>query len=163
MGYILAKVPEHKFRLAHWILSGVVMFILGIIIHFSGIPFNKNLYSLSYVLLMAGSACLVFSACYAAIDIPKTNIQRKIMLPLIVLGMNSIAVYAFDHFFYCIFAVAYVHWEKPDQNVIMWANKNVYQGLFTQNVAVIMWSLTNSLINIIFAAILYWRGIFFKV
>jgi heparan-alpha-glucosaminide N-acetyltransferase len=162
MGYILAKFSDHKHRLGHWIGSGIVMVILGVIIHFAGIPFNKNLYSLSYVLVMAGSASILFSACYAAIDIPQNKVVRIIMLPMIAMGMNSIAVYAFDHFWGSIFG-RYLYWGKPDQTLFSWIYRNLYASWMETKVAVLFWALTDTVFNMIFAGILYKMGVFFKI
>jgi predicted acyltransferase len=161
MGYILAKFSDHKHRLAHWTVSGSVMVVLGIIVHFSGIPFNKNLYSLSYVLLMAGSACILFSVSYAIIDIPQTNIIRKILIPLIALGMNSIAVYAFDHFWNTTFG-KYLYYGEEGLTLWHYIYKYVFAWMGTQTGS-FFWALSDSLCNTIFALILYKLGIFFKI
>lgn len=58
--------------------------------HFSGIPMNKNLFSLSYIFFMAGTAtaCLLLFA--AVIDMAKIEAPFR---PLIWLGMNALFVF----------------------------------------------------------------------
>ncbi|XP_065842224.1 heparan-alpha-glucosaminide N-acetyltransferase-like [Oscarella lobularis] len=53
------------------------------------IPINKNLWSLSYVLVMAGTAYLLLSLCYFVIDVKKFWLGGPFVYP----GMNSILVY----------------------------------------------------------------------
>jgi heparan-alpha-glucosaminide N-acetyltransferase len=166
MGYVLAKFSEHKHRISHWIVSGIIMVVLSIIIHFSGVPYNKNLYSISYVTLMAGSASIIYALSYAVIDIPQTRIIRILLLPSIALGMNSIAVYAFDFFWFSIWGrpggSAYLYWDKPDQNIVNWTFQHLYM-LMPIKTAVFFWGLTDVFICMIFAGVLYKLGIFFKI
>eukprot|EP00118_Oscarella_pearsei_P026707 m.310317 g.310317 ORF g.310317 m.310317 type:complete len:615 (+) comp50868_c0_seq1:21-1865(+) len=53
------------------------------------IPINKNLWSLSYILVMAGTAYILLSLCYFLIDMKKVWRGAPFVYP----GMNSIAVY----------------------------------------------------------------------
>lgn len=55
-------------------------------------PINKNLWTSSYVLVTAGTALLLFGAMYWAIDVKRwRGWWHK---PMVVYGMNAIAVYA---------------------------------------------------------------------
>ena len=53
-------------------------------------PINKNLWTSSYVLFTGGMAMMTLAACYWMIDV--RQIQRP-LLPLVVFGVNPIAVY----------------------------------------------------------------------
>jgi predicted acyltransferase len=53
-------------------------------------PINKNLWTSSYVLFTGGMAMLTLAACHWLIDVKR--IQRP-LLPLVVFGVNPIAVY----------------------------------------------------------------------
>ncbi|MXW55174.1 MAG: DUF5009 domain-containing protein [Gemmatimonadales bacterium] len=54
-------------------------------------PINKNLWSSSYVLFTAGTALLLFGAMYWLIDVKR--LRGAWVTPLVVYGMNSIAVF----------------------------------------------------------------------
>lgn len=54
-------------------------------------PINKNLWSSSYVLFTAGTALLLFGAMYWLIDVKR--LRGAWTTPLVIYGMNSIAVF----------------------------------------------------------------------
>ena len=54
-------------------------------------PINKNLWSSSYVLFTAGTALLLFGAMYRVIDVKR--LRGPWVTPLVIYGMNSIAVF----------------------------------------------------------------------
>ena len=64
---------------------------------FSGglIPLNKNLWSLSFILCMAGLAFILLTICYYLID--RLNVWAG--WPFIYVGMNSIAIYTIHEIF----------------------------------------------------------------
>jgi predicted acyltransferase len=74
----------------------VWLFVGGNILMFAGVwwdnsfPINKNLWTSSYTLLMAGMAAVVFGCCYWLIDVKG---YRKWARPLVIYGSNAIAVY----------------------------------------------------------------------
>lgn len=91
---MLVHYPSHKQRLFHWILLGLAFTGIGIAAHFAGIPWNKNLFSISYQLLTAGTAGLVLSLCYMLQDeMPAwkgKTVINYILMPFTVLGMCRI-------------------------------------------------------------------------
>jgi heparan-alpha-glucosaminide N-acetyltransferase len=48
-GYHLVHFLDHKSRVLGWVVPSVLMIGAGIGIHFAGMPFNKNLYSIRFV------------------------------------------------------------------------------------------------------------------
>ena len=72
------------------LVAGVGLTVLGLLWGLA-FPINKNLWTSSYVLFTAGTALLLFGAMYWAIDVKKW--QGVWHTPLVVYGMNSIAVY----------------------------------------------------------------------
>lgn len=93
---MLSVNQDHSSRLLHWIVMGLVLLLLGIILHFTNgkdqikasehpqflflsflinpaslaaaIPLNKQLYTFSYVCVTSGAAALVFSAFYILVS-----------------------------------------------------------------------------------------------
>jgi heparan-alpha-glucosaminide N-acetyltransferase len=51
-------------------MAATALLVPGLVLHLSGaIPFNKNLYSASYVMALGGMAGYCLSFCYVVIDI----------------------------------------------------------------------------------------------
>jgi len=78
----------------HWLVSGLISGGIGLGLswggqHDSWIPINKNLWSLSFVLVLAGLAFIILTLFYLLVDVSK----RFTGEPFVWLGMNSIIVY----------------------------------------------------------------------
>jgi predicted acyltransferase len=71
------------------IVAGVPLLVLGLLLD-TWLPINKNMWTSSYVLLMAGWASGVLGILYWAIDVRDL---RRWATPFVILGMNAIAVY----------------------------------------------------------------------
>ena len=59
---------EHTAILTHWTCMAAVLIAAGLAIHWAGLPMNKQLWSTSYLLFMAGTCGASLAACYAAVD-----------------------------------------------------------------------------------------------
>ncbi len=70
-------------------ITGVLCISGGLIVN-AWIPVNKNLWTASYVLVTSGIGCLGLLACYGVADLWG---HRASIMPFLVLGSNSIAVY----------------------------------------------------------------------
>ncbi|XP_065909111.1 heparan-alpha-glucosaminide N-acetyltransferase-like [Dysidea avara] len=93
-GKILMFHQLHKSRIPRMITWGLILGLVGAAL--SGfqknegwIPINKNLWSLSFILVMGGTAFLLLSVMYFCID----TIKWWNGVPFIYPGMNSIMVY----------------------------------------------------------------------
>ena len=79
---------------AHWFISGLFCGCLGLLLSNgarsdSWIPINKNLWSLSFILILASLAFLILTILYLLVDIYKWFTGE----PWLWLGMNSIVLY----------------------------------------------------------------------
>ena len=85
-------IPLRKFALA-----AVALCAAGLLFHFTGIcPIVKRIWTPSWT-LFSGGVCFLFLAAFSwFIDVRK---HRGIAFPLVVVGMNSIAVYLMAHLF----------------------------------------------------------------
>lgn len=133
-GNIIAYYPNQRKRLGHWIGLSAVWFVLGIIIHFSGWPMNKQMWSPSYLFMMAGACGFTVTLCYCLLDYRdwQPNILRNglqffrwqvratdILVPFVWVGMNGIFIYLmspdsgniFDHI------LQYFYWKKTSNNL----------------------------------------------
>jgi heparan-alpha-glucosaminide N-acetyltransferase len=93
-GRILVTYTEHSQRLHRLVLHGVSeMFLAACLCGFAqnggAIPVNKNLWSLSFVLLLAGFGNILLCVVYVLVDLKKWWAGA----PFIYMGMNSIVIY----------------------------------------------------------------------
>lgn len=79
-----------RMRTLRWLAgAGAVLVIAGYLWSFS-LPFNKPIWTPSYILLSAGTGTLVLAAFYAVIDIRG---WKRWAMPLVVFGSNAILAY----------------------------------------------------------------------
>lgn len=76
-----------------WMLGGGALLLLFGLVGDSIQPINKNLWTGSYTLVTAGLASIVFGAMYWLCDVAK--LSGRWSRPLVILGMNAMAVYIF--------------------------------------------------------------------
>ncbi|CAF1406663.1 unnamed protein product [Adineta ricciae] len=79
---------------AHWIISGLVCGGIGLALSKGGqsdswIPINKNLWSLSFILVLASLAFFILTLLYLLVDVYSGFTGE----PFLWLGMNSIVIY----------------------------------------------------------------------
>jgi heparan-alpha-glucosaminide N-acetyltransferase len=81
-------------KLKGMVVAGLGLILLGLIFQWTGIcPIVKRVWTSSYTLYSGGWVLLMLSAFYAALD---WKGWRKWAFPLLVVGMNSIAVYVME-------------------------------------------------------------------
>jgi heparan-alpha-glucosaminide N-acetyltransferase len=95
---------------------GLFFLSLGVLLHVSdAIPFNKNLFSLSYISMMAGASSICLFIFWYLIDVKSIE---KPFLPFIWQGMNAIFVFVlcacnvFDQI------MQNFYWKTLDQNAL---------------------------------------------
>jgi len=93
-GRILVHYKEHLPRIKRWIIWGVFWGTLATILCFGRqeggpVPINKNLWSASFISVMAGTGFLALALIYFIVDVKKFWNG----VPFIFVGMNSILVY----------------------------------------------------------------------
>ncbi|XP_061196047.1 heparan-alpha-glucosaminide N-acetyltransferase-like isoform X2 [Saccostrea echinata] len=115
-GKILMTYKEPAARVKRFIIWGVILCIIaGALCEFKkdggAIPINKNLWSLSFVLCMAGFAFFLLAFCYLTIDVYKVWSGAPFYFP----GMNSIFMYiahtTYQNFFPVGWKVDENHWQ----------------------------------------------------
>ncbi len=84
-----AAVPMPR-RLGELLGAGTAATLLGLVLG-RLLPINKNLWTPSYVLLMAGLAGIALAGCIALVD--GTSGGRRIAAPFVWLGRNAIAAF----------------------------------------------------------------------
>lgn len=162
-GHVLLHLENHSTRLKHWVLMGLSLLILGIILHFThAIPFNKQLYTLSYVCVTAGAAALVFSAFYVLVDVWGLHLP---FLPLKWIGMNAMLVYVMAA--EGIFAAFINGWyyDDPRNNLVHWIQKHVFIGVWhSKRVGILLYVIFAEILFWgVVAGLLHWLGIYWKL
>ena len=110
------SIPKPHELLAHWAIFNGAAIGLGLGMHFGGIPMNKQLWSPSYALFMAGSCGLSLAAAYVAVDVEYTSPTiarvamrfRRLLFPLEAAGMNAILIFFWHGTAECIINALYV-------------------------------------------------------
>ena len=78
-------------KLRMLVIAGVAGLIVGQLLNLTGIcPLVKRIWTPSWALFSTGWCCLILAALYGMIDVLG---WRKWAFPLVVVGMNSIAIY----------------------------------------------------------------------
>ncbi len=84
------KIPLRKF-----LLAALLLIAAGLLLHFTGVcPIVKRIWTPSWT-LFSGGVCFLFLAAFSWIV--QVHQQRRLAVPLIVVGANSIAAYLIAH------------------------------------------------------------------
>ena len=104
-------------RLNYLVGFGAALLVAGCTLHLSGaIPFNKNLFSLSYVLMMGGGCSILLFSFWYAIDVKK--VERP-FAPLIWQGQNAIFVFVLCACNVFDSVAAEFYWKTADQSPLL--------------------------------------------
>jgi predicted acyltransferase len=90
-GELLRSGRSPRRKLVTLIVAGIGGLVLGIVMSWLGVPLVKRIWTPSWALFSTGWCCLILASLYAIIDLRG---WRRWSFPLIVVGMNSIAIYA---------------------------------------------------------------------
>lgn len=116
-GHILAHIQDHKGRLNIWSFLSVSMFVLGSFLTFIGIPVNKSLYTISYMLISSASAGMTFCALYLLIDVYD---YRCITFVLEWMGIHSLSIFVIVTSNLALIAIQGFYWADPENNIVHW-------------------------------------------
>lgn len=128
----------------HWIVWGLICGSLGLILSGGGhsdswIPINKNLWSLTFVLILSSLAFFNLTVLYLLVDVYQLFTGE----PFLWLGMNSIVIYVCHGMFQGHFFVAFPAKDTHASQIAI----NLYGSFF--------WSVV--------AGVMYWKKIFIAI
>ena len=147
-------------KVAGILFFGVVLLALGWIWN-SFFPFNKALWTSSFVLVTAGLGLLMLGCCYWLIDIKGYKAWAK---PFIVFGTNAIALYVFsDYFTRMIEAYHLVGADGERLSLAGWSMRNIFDVFFSPINASLAFAITFVLIWLFFMWLLYRKNIYIRV
>jgi predicted acyltransferase len=79
-------------------LAGALLLALGLVMDRLFMPINKNLWTPSFSVFMAGWALLAFAGFHALLDAPRwpglQRVARRLSQPLVIYGMNALFIFA---------------------------------------------------------------------
>eukprot|EP01122_Echinamoeba_exundans_P010859 TRINITY_DN414_c0_g1_i4.p1 TRINITY_DN414_c0_g1~~TRINITY_DN414_c0_g1_i4.p1 ORF type:complete len:382 (-),score=20.92 TRINITY_DN414_c0_g1_i4:127-1272(-) len=162
-GYVLQQFQFHSQRVVQWVVPSLLQLALGFTIHFTFMPFNKNLYSISYIFLMGGTAGLVFILCYIMMDVAKFQWPG---MPFVWLGSNSIILYCGDDLLPVLIGPSgfvLIYYGAMENNFGSWARGTFFDSWLPQYTANLVWALCRACFWMIPAFILFRKKIFVRV
>jgi predicted acyltransferase len=154
-------VARHFSLVSGMFFFGTVLVAIGWIWN-SYFPFNKSLWTSSYVVVTSGLALPVFASCYWLIDIKGYN---RWAWPFVVFGSNALALFVFSGIFarmISAFRVAYT----PDNKGVSaqkWIVDNIFLAIFYPINASLAYAVTFILFWLLLMWLLYRKGIYVKV
>lgn len=93
-GWIKSDAPAAK-KLKYMIIAGVVCLVVGQVLNLTGIaPMVKRIWTPGWVVFSAGWCCLLTAFFHYTIEMKS---YRAWAFPLVVVGMNAIAIYSLMH------------------------------------------------------------------
>ncbi len=127
-----------------WLVSGCICGFFGLLLSKGGhsiswIPINKNLWSLTFIFILASLAFIILTILYLLVDVYKVFTGA----PWLWLGMNSIVLYV-------------GHEICGDKFPVQFKVNSSHTDLLAQHVYGVMWWF-------LFAGILYYKKIFIAI
>lgn len=114
-GHVLVQLQDHKDRLYNWSLFSFSLLALGFFLSCMGMPLNKPLYTVSYLLVTSGSSGITFCILYILVDVygwrSVTGVfewMGKHALSIFILVTSNIAIIVIQGFY----------WRDPQNNLI---------------------------------------------
>ncbi|XP_058785715.1 uncharacterized protein LOC131660490 [Vicia villosa] len=114
-GHILAHLEDHRRRINHWLGFSVSLLALGWFMAVLGIPLNKSLYTVSYMLLSSAASGLTFMALYVLVDVYG---HRRLTSVLEWMGKHSLSIFVLVSSNLAVIAIQGLYWRKPENNII---------------------------------------------
>lgn len=116
-GHVLVHHKEHNARLKDWVLMSLTLLVTGALLHVLGMPWNKPLYSVSYMLFTGGAAGLVFAGYYFLVDV---HGWRSSTILLEWLGQHAMVIYVLVAEGVFIAALQGLYVGSPENNLVDW-------------------------------------------
>ncbi|KAI3824835.1 hypothetical protein L1987_06306 [Smallanthus sonchifolius] len=123
-GHILIELQGHRDRLCNWSFMSVLFLVLGSILALLGIPLNKSLYTISYMLVTSAAAGITFCILYLLVDVYG---WRRVAFGLEWMGKHSLSIFILVTSNLIVIAVQGFYWKAPHNNIIYWIVSHIVQ------------------------------------
>jgi len=141
-------------------ITGLLTFLIGFILSF-WIPIIKQLWTSSFILILAGLGTILFSILYFYLDI---NEKKSILLAMLPLGRNALFIYILSMLL-MILVEGYI-WIPCDDG----SSISLYEYIFSYNIPFLssmgeqlLFGILFVLFHILIATILYYKKIYIKI
>jgi predicted acyltransferase len=147
--WLRAELTERA-KLQRLVTAGLACLALGLILHYSGIcPSIKRIWTPAWTIFSGGWCLLLLAGFYSLIDVLG---YRRWAFPLVVIGMNSIAIYVLAHLI--------------DRFIIASFRIHLGQQVFNVFGEGYAWLLSGGAVMLVFWLMLYWmyrRKLFIRI
>ena len=154
-GQLLRSSEDAKEKLLWLFISANISLILAYLVSLS-MPINKQLWTVSFVLLTAGLAIHLLAMLYYLIDIRE---YRRGLMPFLILGTNAIVAYILSSLLGDLLTIIPV----GESNLKAWLFNDVFSSLLSPINASLVMAVCMVLLCTSLTSILYFRRIFIRV
>eukprot|EP00041_Stephanoeca_diplocostata_P032317 m.1032949 g.1032949 ORF g.1032949 m.1032949 type:complete len:1186 (+) comp24129_c0_seq8:123-3680(+) len=169
-GHVIVLLQSASARLHQWTIFGALQLLVGMVLHFTVIPMNTDLYSISYTLVTGAAASLALAGLYWLVDVHKRGV--RVWRPFMYFGMNAITMYLFAEGDIVDTFLQFFYVGNPDNslNNILWPtgvfwgdDDSVLPARPTHNVYVLVWTLVYIAFWMVLAWYMHVRAIYVKI
>jgi heparan-alpha-glucosaminide N-acetyltransferase len=121
-GHVLVHQKNHITRLWHWLCLSIAFLVVGIYLHFFGVPFNKSLCSLHYLLFTVHVARATFVAIYFVVDMCNWQGFTRVFE---IVGQNSLLLFMMVALRVLLVFLQGLYWKSPQYNIITFLKDQV--------------------------------------
>ena len=156
-GYVLRFKSTLTKRIGWMLLIGAVLFCGGEIWSI-WMPINKKLWSGAFTLVMAGLDFMVLAVALWFVDVRG---YKKVVKPLLIVGMNSIAVYLASEILAEV--LGYIHAGSRGASLHALIYSRFFAPLGSVENASLLWALSFTLLMYLLAYFLYRKSWFWRI
>ncbi len=156
--------------MVQWVPPSFAIFIIGLILHFTAIPMNPDLYSLSFLLLTGGICGIMAAGFYAWVDI--SGSASFLWTPFMHVGMNAITMYLLAEGGIVTWVLSWFYWGDSERSLVnlfwptgvYWGDSNDDQPPAPrEDVPTLLWTLGYIALWMVVARIMFNRKIFIVI
>jgi predicted acyltransferase len=158
-GHILRLKRTLAERAAWLFLAGNLLIAAGLIGN-HWLPINKKLWTSSFSLFMAGLDFVIFAMFLWLVD---GQGYKRVVKPLVIMGMNAIVVYLASEF--VDEAFGWIHWSSQGRGITLhqWLFNNLFAPLLSPINASLLYGIVYTLAIYLIACVMYRRHWFVRV
>jgi len=162
-GQWLMVRPAALDKIAGLFVAGALCVVVGYVWDWA-FPINKALWTSSYVMFTGGLALQLLALCYSAIDVKRIERARAWTWPLVVFGVNALALYVLSSLMMkVLLAVKATKVDGTQGSLRDWIYEHVFATWLSPYNASLAFALTYVALWWLLMLVLYKRKIFIKV
>lgn len=150
---VFLKSARPQAEKTSWLFASSCLLVLCGTVMNIWMPINKNLWTSTFAVFMAGMSMGLFTLFYWFIDVEGHKRWAK---PLVIYGMNALAAYVLSGVIARLMEVITIG-NRPAQTVQVWVYRNVLLSLASPKRASVLYALANVAVVFCFSYLLYRR------